>query len=544
MLNFTPQQTAAIDHSGNLVVTACPGSGKTTVISEKIRNEISTLKKHQGVVAITFTRKASKELANRCKRGGLEIKASFFGTIDSFCLSEIIFPFAKSLFGASLNELEPKFPGDLNQLERDILAEVALEYGDYSSDTFDKYLPALRKLYDIGCIYFPAITQLALHIINSSAACRRYIQARYTTTYIDEYQDSSQLQHDLFLTLLGLGIRCVCVGDVQQSIYGFRDSKPELLEALINRPDFEHLPVSVNHRCHPSIANYANRLFEHDCELQTSEAIRVYQCKIDGDEYEAALKLNNIIAELTAKFPVSKMSEVAILTRHNRGLERLREKLTIPCKIYTEDVLSRIESRTSMLWTSLLEYRFSKTLLPDDLIDSFATGVNYKKDQLKNLRSLIRRVKSAPLDQLINFIPEVSTFIFGGKGTGLELNALKVVLDDPELILQYQPAEDDQVQCMTIHKSKGLEFEIVIHLDLVEWVMPKRVPGLDFNDRIYPEWEQDLNLHYVAITRAKAACVLVHTSRRTNSSGVVKQGARSEFLQFPSLENLYKVVNK
>ncbi|WP_163018452.1 UvrD-helicase domain-containing protein, partial [Pseudomonas viridiflava] len=87
MIKFTKSQIEAIEHPGNQVITACPGSGKTAVISEKIRNEVDLIRRHQGVIAITFTRKASKELAARCKRGGKETKSSFFGTIDAFCLS-------------------------------------------------------------------------------------------------------------------------------------------------------------------------------------------------------------------------------------------------------------------------------------------------------------------------------------------------------------------------------------------------------------------------------------------------------------------------
>lgn len=56
MIKLTKQQISAIDYPGNLIITACPGSGKTTVISEKIRNELENLKRHQGIIAITFTR--------------------------------------------------------------------------------------------------------------------------------------------------------------------------------------------------------------------------------------------------------------------------------------------------------------------------------------------------------------------------------------------------------------------------------------------------------------------------------------------------------
>lgn len=544
MIKLTKQQVAAIVHSGNLVITACPGSGKTTVISEKIRNELESIKRHQGVIAITFTRKASKELALRCKRGGKETKSSFFGTIDAFCLSEIIFPFSKFIFGPSPDNLQSKFKNELSEEENSLITEVEILHGELSSENLDDYMVALKELYAMGCIYFPSIPFLANHIASQSKSCRNYLKARYTTAYIDEYQDSSSAQHDLFLSLLDVGIRGVCVGDIQQSIYGWRKSSPEFLKQLINLPAFNHLTVSTNHRCHSSISNYANRLFEEDSEVEQSDELRVYHCKVEGTELDAALKLNNIIPSVIKRFPVNSPSSVAVLVRYNKGLERLREKLTIPCKIYTEDNLSRIESKVSQLCVALLELKFDKSMLVDDVINTYSTAGDIRRDRLKELRNAIKSVRTSALEDLADSILAVSQLLLDVPVTELETNALRQIVNDPELLNQYLPATEDQVQCMTLHKSKGLEFDIVIHLDLVEWVFPRRMPGANYDDRFYPELEQDLNLHYVGITRAKNACVLIHTTQRINAQGAVKQAAPSIFLSLPGLDELYKTVSK
>lgn len=65
---FTPDQEAAIVSGSNMVITACPGSGKTTIVVEKIRNEVQSLPDYKGVIGITFTVKASKELNNGVKK--------------------------------------------------------------------------------------------------------------------------------------------------------------------------------------------------------------------------------------------------------------------------------------------------------------------------------------------------------------------------------------------------------------------------------------------------------------------------------------------
>ena len=63
---LTPDQRKAIDSDENMVITACPGSGKTTVVVEKIGKEIPSLESYKGVIGITFTVKASKELKSKC----------------------------------------------------------------------------------------------------------------------------------------------------------------------------------------------------------------------------------------------------------------------------------------------------------------------------------------------------------------------------------------------------------------------------------------------------------------------------------------------
>ena len=89
----TDEQREIIDYPGNIVVTAKPGSGKTFTIVEKIANVLPDLPDYKGVIAISFTNKASDELKSRCKQRCKDTKQSFFGTIDKFYLSQIIMPF-------------------------------------------------------------------------------------------------------------------------------------------------------------------------------------------------------------------------------------------------------------------------------------------------------------------------------------------------------------------------------------------------------------------------------------------------------------------
>lgn len=93
----TREQQEVLDYEGNSVVTARPGSGKTFTIVEKIIRVCATLPSYKGIIAISFTNKASDELKMRCKKRGMGIGQSFYGTIDKFYISQIIIPFASHL---------------------------------------------------------------------------------------------------------------------------------------------------------------------------------------------------------------------------------------------------------------------------------------------------------------------------------------------------------------------------------------------------------------------------------------------------------------
>ena len=538
MINYTEEQIEAIKPQGSLVITACPGSGKTAVIAEKIRNELAELKSYQGIIAITFTRKASKELEGRCRVNGADTKCSFFGTIDSFCLSEIIYPFLNQIFDGNTADLETKYESDLTLAETSISAQL----NDIDKVEAEE-LELIRKLYLSDTIYFPTIPALAMYIHENCAACRTYIKAKYTSIYIDEYQDSSKAQHNLFLSIVDSGLTGIAVGDLQQSIYGWRRCSPEYLKELIRRHDFTHRTVSYNHRCHASISNYSNRLFNPQFELTPTDSIQVWQCQFTGTQRDAASHLNTIIPSILDKNKTIKASDIAVLVRNNRSLGYLRDHLTIPCRIFADDPIDELQSRTGFLWSALLKYRFDTSTNPDQIIEILPEHSNTSRAKLIDIRRTIRKARSVDQPFLESYLASTSKKLLNIEPKDSELAALKIVASDIDSLKQYTITTTDEIQCMTIHKAKGLEFEIVIHLDLNEWLFPYRVMGESFSDKLYPSWEQDLNLHFVGVTRAKTMCLLVHTTQRLNAKDETKSGEPSAFLRLPGVQTLYKTYS-
>ena len=536
---FTVDQQAAIDSNANMVITACP-SGKTTVIAEKIRNEVSDLPSYRGIIGITFTVKASKELKQRCKRNACDTKASFFGTIDHFCLSEIIFPFFARVIDRKKRPLECIQEKDIPQTVKDKLSVIPTYQGDLSSTLFILFAEDIKILFDHGYIVLELLGVIATHILSESHACQRYFIAKYCSVYIDEYQDSSEPQHTLFLKLLELGLVGVAVGDVQQSIYAWRGSNPEFINELTNKPDiFEHHIVNINHRCHPSITNYSNRLYKPDCDLLPTDEVRVYRHSYNGTQVYVAGKINESIKSVMQNGCATSYSEIGILVRNNISLEFLENALDVPFRIFDEDPLAVRNTNVCNLFAHLLRFRFDDKHRLNDVIEFLERLSNIPLKKLALTRKAILQVSGKDRENLSASIIQVAETLLSLTIKESDKALIEKMCLESRLLKHYKPINEDEVQVMTLHKSKGLEFEVVYHLDLYDWVHPKRKFVQGCYDVVYDDFEQELNLHFVGITRAKNYCVLITSNSRLNGNYDVKKGNPSQFLSLPGLDGLF-----
>jgi len=539
-IQFTPDQVRAIESEANMVITACPGSGKTSIVVENIIREVEDLKSYQGVIGITFTVKASKELKKRCKKNGVNTKSSFFGTIDHFCLSEIIYPFISRIYGVTVIPLECKLYNDLDEDLRAGLPDLGTVGNELKTKDYNSYEPVIKELYTKGIIVLETFGVLSVHVINNSSGCKKYIKSKYTSLYVDEYQDSSEPQHQLFISLLYLGLKAVAVGDIQQSIYAWRGSDPQYIQDLIAKPDvFEHHIVNINHRCHPSINNYANRLFNANSVVQPTEEIRVYQWVLNGNQLSAVQQINDSINKLVNDGLASSLSEIAILVRSNRSLEFVKKGLTVPFRVYNDDPLSSINTHATKVLNGLLFYYFDSTFLANDILEATEQFRTLSTTARKEFRKTIKALRDIPQDELKNNLISICQALIEIDLTKVEENALGRTLGDEFIIKQYKPIDQNEVQVMTLHKSKGLEFEVVFHLDLYDWVFPRREFIQGCYDEVFSDWDQELNLHFVGITRAKKYCILVSSTRRLNSNDEEKNGNKSQFMTIQGLAGLY-----
>lgn len=539
MSTFSPtdQQQAAIDYEGNMVITACPGSGKTAVMQEKVRAVTTELQAHKGVIAITFTKKASEELKTRCKNGAHDTKQSFFGTIDSFCYKELIIPFLSRLWSGC-----PKECRVLKRLNDDHLSYLKEEYrsptvADITNDN------GFKELYEDGILWMNAFSALASYILNESLAAKRYIQAKYSHVFIDEYQDSSESQHQLFMGFFELGLISTAVGDTWQSIYEFRGGNSKLLAELVANSNFKHFEIDKNHRCHPSIVNYASRLLNPqfpllDCD---SEDIQVFRRKLNGNLIDAGRKVSTWITKWLENGRVSKASDIVLLARKESSLKLLKEGLTVNHRLYIDNPLNEIGSDCSDLYTAILAYRYGGISTLQELVNKQFEYSSMSAKNIVEFKRIVRKLRDEErLDDLVERCRSVATLL-NIEVTKNADDALLNTIENRSFLKQFMPLDENEVQVMSLHKSKGLEFKYVLHFDLEEWSFPyQRVVNDDWDNPIYPELAQETNLHYVGITRAEERCVLIQVGRRQNRRGTFSQSSPSFFLLQPQLEGLYR----
>lgn len=546
-MNPTQTQRDIIDENGNTVVLASPGSGKTFVMSEKIKRLLRSdeLREYQGVIAISYTRKASAHLKRKSLTDGVKEKNSFFGTIDSFCLTQIVLPFGSYVMGIPINEVVPIAKQDLDTEKRadfEWIDKIHPDYGDIEEPTWQ----LLYALYHEGQILINSLELMALHIIKNSPACRAHLRARFKYVFFDEFQDADTYTNGIFHELISLGLIANAVGDPNQSIFGFAHKVSDYLEALETEPDFKAFRLADNFRCSTPIVNYSNRLLDVNCEiLESEEEEGVELITVNGDEVSVAEYLTNIIADDCEKWKVSDFSQVAILVKNKNTQNYIDNNLDVPHRVVASTPLDDDVNPRSRLYAMLLQFYFDEKMPFMAVLDEYADYDLYSKNvkqKILSLRDNIKGVEKADVaDEFPILFKMVADIVLPKYHEGASLNHLKTVLDDEKQLETYKPLKENEVVIMTLHKAKGLEFDIVYHLNMNEWELPTKWPrNNDFNDLYYPQYEQDLNLHFVGVTRARKLCALITSTARHNNKDEAKKSAPSEFLTLNGVEELRK----
>ena len=472
---LSKEQQDIIKASGNIVVKASAGTGKTFTLVTKINNDLEKNSSHKVFAAVTFTIKATQELKDRlhiCQTSS----SPFIGTINNFALEEVVKPFIQDALGDQFN---------IEDIETDYSKKI------YS---FNEGLEEIKTNHTICSFDSKSnknnfIFDLALKIIKSSRACQLFLQAKYNHIYIDEYQDCDESMHNFFMYLCdALKIETFVVGDYKQSIYTWRGSNPKLFKEICEKKSFTCFTITSNYRSSLQIQNYCNLLYDETKYLYTEQNTTNNVILIFSDVSDWHKKVLQHI---------DKDKNCVLLRYKRQDAESCATSLTkssgINFTYIAQPPISDIVNNNSWLYQVIAKYLILHNTSGYDIIYGLQDSDLASRTHASTLNTMLSNIKNN-LNNKNKFCISVE-LIF--KKVNLTSNNRDIDLLFKTVTNNiYRPYfEQSQYKntSMTFHSSKGLEFDQVI---LFAKDYPLNTPDSICN-------------HYVAATRAKHKLILI-----------------------------------
>ncbi|WP_186110805.1 UvrD-helicase domain-containing protein [Burkholderia gladioli] len=512
---------AAKEEVRSLALTAGPGAGKTEMLAQRADFLLRTgaCRYPKRILAISFKVDASKNLKERVvRRCGPDLASRF----DSYTFHA----FAKRI----IDRFRPVLTG-----------KDALDPGYKLGD----------KRVERKQIEFADLVPLAVKILNTCAMARRAIRQTYSDVFLDEFQDCTGDQYELVkIAFQGTVIRLTAVGDTKQKIMGWAGALDGIFATFAT--DFKAVPLNMyrNFRSKPKLLRLQNEIIRvlDASSVMPEEQLAGNEGEVFGWRFEDSQKEADYLADQIATWVRKEsvpLSEVAILVSKQldlyadrfmaaleaRGIpyrneHQLQDLIVEPVARLVMDYLACLYGeREPNAWTRLINQ-----LVPfaDEDIQASA-----RRDVLRILKQ--QREKAA-IESIIgnpyaNWWRFVLAFLSHlGKATLAALSPdyesedrlREVILStkqrieellkvEPDLLKALQRLSDDQaVRILTIHKSKGLEFDSVIMLAVEEEIF--------FGD-------QNANrcAFFVGVSRAKRRLVLTHADQRERPANYTKR---------------------
>lgn len=356
MTNYSSNQKKAIEHgAGPLMVLAGPGSGKTFVITHRIKYLIEGPGINPAhILVVTFSRAAAKEMKDRFEK--LYSKSPVtFGTFHSvfFNLLKTAYGFGSEQIASDelrytlikelikRNSIENE---DINTLAGNLLNEIALVKQDnisiknyysnsISSDTFKKiYSDYESELEARGKLDFEDMLSLTYELLSERSDILKAVQNRYRYILVDEFQDINFLQYNIIKLMAGAGQNITVVGDDDQSIYRFRGARPEIMLGF--ERDFRNVKkvfLDINFRSSTQIVNASTKLIS----FNSKRFPKSFKAK-NGDGAPVSLiefknpflEVNSIIKDIKDYIKSGQdINNIAVLYRTNLSPRLLIERL-------------------------------------------------------------------------------------------------------------------------------------------------------------------------------------------------------------------------
>ncbi len=304
------KQKEAVDHfKGPMLVLAGPGSGKTTVVTHRVKNLIEKYSVMPSkILVITFTKAAATEMSDRFEAMNvLDSKRVTFGTfhalffriIRQYCgykIESIISEDEKWNFLRNIIRESEIETDDEDQYISDFFNEISLmkneliEISKYTAknmpDDDFKYLYKYYESYKSRNekIDFDDMLYMCYKILSENSDVLDMWRSRYKYILIDEFQDINKAQYECIKLLASPLNNIFAVGDDDQSIYSFRGARPDFMLDFENSfANAKKVVLNINYRSTNSIINLSQRVIKHNKDR--------YEKKIEGTDRKGKIAI-------------------------------------------------------------------------------------------------------------------------------------------------------------------------------------------------------------------------------------------------------------
>lgn len=290
MLENKAQEEAIHTVNKQVLVIACPGSGKTTTLLRRIHYMVTEAGISAAqILMITFTKAAADEMNKRYVSMYGDNPGVTFATIHSLCFS-IVKKYGKKNVSV-LSDIEiynyfnyrVKYLDQINDKDN-FVADVILDISVMKNNmiSLSDYEPACTDNKELfASLYtgyekykekeskvdFDDMLVMAKDILDNEPEVLLYLKNRYSYIQVDEYQDTNYIQRDIIYKLAGKEGNLAVVGDDDQSIYMFRGARPEImLNFSKDYPECKVIHMSTNYRSLKEIIKTADHVVKHNSQ--------------------------------------------------------------------------------------------------------------------------------------------------------------------------------------------------------------------------------------------------------------------------------------